>query len=383
MRSNVAIGYQPVVIDLLVEVRAGPRARGTCPLDALVRLEHAHVVEEQDPLTLRMAHHGRRSVIVCTGSAGLARILRNSRYDSRNLRAAPRHLRSVYASRAPAAGAARESCVRRGPEGPERRRRVRRRPAGPGQEARAAARSRRSRRRRARCRGSASRRRTAAPRCSSSRSRRSRSASASTTARSSSTLSGCRGSATTRGVRSTRGSSRRRSSRDHARRRRARASRCASRSRTRRMRAQGTVRTATEADGMYYAYLSFAGGGPAPATAEPTTAHDAREVAATSRRRARRETSTLPARRGTPRARGHRRRARASRARRGCCTCLRSVPSSIERGAGELRVADDALGVLLAAGDEHGDDVRALGLRRGHRRAGSSRGSASRSASRT
>lgn len=31
--------------------------------------------------------------------------------------------------------------------------------------------------------------------------------------------------------------------------------------------AQGTVRTATEADGMYYAYLSFAGGG---GTAEPS-----------------------------------------------------------------------------------------------------------------
>jgi hypothetical protein len=35
--------------------------------------------------------------------------------------------------------------------------------------------------------------------------------------------------------------------------------------------AQGTVRTATEADGMYYAYLSFAGGSPAatPSSAEP------------------------------------------------------------------------------------------------------------------
>jgi len=37
---------------------------------------------------------------------------------------------------------------------------------------------------------------------------------------------------------------------------------------------QGSVRTATEADGMYYAYLSFAGGGAAPAEpsapAEPT-----------------------------------------------------------------------------------------------------------------
>ncbi|HEY5944787.1 MAG TPA: hypothetical protein VIV40_04820 [Kofleriaceae bacterium] len=33
--------------------------------------------------------------------------------------------------------------------------------------------------------------------------------------------------------------------------------------------AQGSVRTATEADGMYYAYLSFAGGSPAAATKEP------------------------------------------------------------------------------------------------------------------
>jgi hypothetical protein len=32
---------------------------------------------------------------------------------------------------------------------------------------------------------------------------------------------------------------------------------------------QGSVRTATEADGMYYAYLSFAGGGSAPPTKEP------------------------------------------------------------------------------------------------------------------
>jgi len=30
--------------------------------------------------------------------------------------------------------------------------------------------------------------------------------------------------------------------------------------------AQGSVRTSTEADGMYYAYLTFAGGGPAAAT---------------------------------------------------------------------------------------------------------------------
>lgn len=37
---------------------------------------------------------------------------------------------------------------------------------------------------------------------------------------------------------------------------------------------EGTVRGATEPDGMYYAYLDFAGGGDtaAPATAEPTTA---------------------------------------------------------------------------------------------------------------
>ncbi|NVB81075.1 MAG: hypothetical protein HOV81_21950 [Kofleriaceae bacterium] len=33
--------------------------------------------------------------------------------------------------------------------------------------------------------------------------------------------------------------------------------------------AQGTLRTATEADGMYYAYLSFAGGAPATQAAEP------------------------------------------------------------------------------------------------------------------
>ena len=35
--------------------------------------------------------------------------------------------------------------------------------------------------------------------------------------------------------------------------------------------AQGSVRTATEADGMYYAYLSFAGGNPAAANKEPVT----------------------------------------------------------------------------------------------------------------
>jgi hypothetical protein len=38
--------------------------------------------------------------------------------------------------------------------------------------------------------------------------------------------------------------------------------------------AQASVRTATEADGMYYAYLSFAGGGAAPAPAEPTEPTD-------------------------------------------------------------------------------------------------------------
>ena len=41
----------------------------------------------------------------------------------------------------------------------------------------------------------------------------------------------------------------------------------------------------------------------------------------------------------------------------------RSVPSSTSAVARELRVADHALGVLLAAGDEHRDEVRALGLR--------------------
>jgi hypothetical protein len=37
---------------------------------------------------------------------------------------------------------------------------------------------------------------------------------------------------------------------------------------------QGSVKTATEADGMYYAYLSFTGTGPAPSETPPTTDKD-------------------------------------------------------------------------------------------------------------
>ena len=126
---------------------------------------------------------------------------------------------------------------------------------------------------------------------------------------------------------------------------------------------QGTLRTATEADGMFYAYLSFPEGADAAPKSKLSDPEEVRRGAARQRAPARAERSVDSS--CSPLNDSRARPSGPSTSRYGTALMSyfdRTLPDRIdERRRGVLRAIGHRRGLLLRADDEDGDDVRVLG----------------------